>query len=88
MAGAQYIGAAPHVRDLYVDQRQKEVVAGQRERSCLPSPKAAGKRARSACQCALVRLTDCATQGIAATAAIVFFAIFISLLFITSQGNY
>ena len=88
MAGAHYIGAAPHVRDLFIDQRQKEFVAGWRGRSCLTSPKAAGKRVSAACQCALVRLTDCATQGIAATAAIVFFAIFISLLFITSQGNY
>ena len=88
MAGAHYIGAAPHVQDLYIDQRQKEVVAGWQGRSCLTSPKAAGKRVRAASQCALVRLADCATQGIAATAAIVFFSIFISLLFITSQGNY
>ena len=88
MAGAQYIGAAPHVRDLYIDQRQKEVVAGWRGRSCLTSPKAAGKRVSAACQCAGVQLTDSAAQGIAATAAIVFFAIFISLLFIISRGNY
>jgi hypothetical protein len=88
MAGAHYIGAAPHVQDLYIDQRQKEFVAGRRGRSCLPSPKAIGKRVGAACQCAGVRLTDSAAQGIAATVAIVFFAIFISLLFIISQGNY
>ena len=87
MAGAQYIGAAPHVRDLFIDQRQKEVVAGRRGRSCLPSPKAIGKRVGAACQCAGVRLADCATQGIAATVAIVFIAIFISLYFFTSQAN-
>jgi hypothetical protein len=87
MAGAQYIGAAPHVRDLFIDQRQKEFVAGRRGRSCLTSPKAAGKRVSAACQCALVRLADSATQGIAATVAIVFISIFISLLLLTSQGN-
>ncbi len=84
MAGAQYIGAAPHVRDLFIDQRQEEVVAGRRGRSCLPSPKAAGECVRAACQGAGVRLADGAAQGVAATVNIVFFAIFISLLFITS----
>ena len=79
MAGAQYIGAARHVRDLYVDQRQKEVVAGWRGRSCLTGPKAVGKRVGAACQCAGVRLTDSAAQGIAATVAIVFIDIFIIL---------
>ncbi len=87
MAGAQYIGAAPHVRDLFIDQRQKEFVAGWRGRSCLPSPKAVGKCVGAAYQCALVRLAYSATQGIAATVAIVFIAIFISLYFLTSQGN-
>jgi len=84
MAEAHYNGAAPHVRDLFIDQRQEEVVAGWRGRSCLPSPKAAGECVRAACHPTGVRLTDGAAQGVAATVNIVFFAIFISLLFITS----
>jgi len=79
MARAQRQCNAPHVRDLFIDKRQKEFIAGWRGRNCLPSPKAAGKRVRAACHGALVRLADSATQGIAATAAIVFFAIFIGV---------
>ena len=79
--GAALLYCAPWSRKLFIDQRQEEVVAG------LPSPKAAGEHVHAACHPTGVRLTDGAAQGVAATAAIVFFAIFISLLFITSQGN-
>jgi len=69
MARAQRIGTAPHVRNLIIDQRQEEVVAGRRGGGCLPSPKAAGERVRAARQDASVGLTGCATQGVAATGA-------------------
>ena len=75
---------APWSRKLFIDQRQEEVVAGRRGRSCLPSPKAAGECVHAACHPTGVRLADGAAQGVAATVNIVFFAIFISLLFITS----
>jgi len=87
MAGVQYIGAAPYVRDLFIDQRQEEVVAGRRGRSCLPSPKAAGERVRAACHPTGVRLADGAAQGVAATAAIVIFAIFISINIYKKSGQ-
>ena len=75
---------APWSRELFIDQWQEEVVAGRRGRSCLPSPKTAGECVRAACHPTGVRLADGAAQGVAATVNIVFFAIFISLLFITS----
>jgi len=53
-------------------------------RSCLTRPKAAGECIHAACHPTGVRLADGAAQGVAATVNIVFFAIFISLLFITS----
>ena len=77
--GVAPIRCAPWSRKLFIDQRQEEVVAGRRGRSCLPSPKAAGERIRAACHPTGVRLTDGAAQGVAATAAIVFFAIFIGV---------
>ena len=76
--GVAPIRCAPWSRKLFIDQRQEEVIAG------LPSPKAAGECVRAACHPTGVRLTDGAAQGVAATVNIVFFAIFISLLFITS----
>ena len=86
--GAALLYCAPWSRKLFIDQGQEEVVAGRRGRSCLPSPKTAGECVRAACHPTGVRLTDGAAQGVAATAAIVFIAIFIILIFITSQGNY
>ena len=76
--GVAPIRCAPWSRKLFIDQRQEEVVAR------LPSPKAAGECVHAACQGAGVRLADGAAQGVAATVNIVYFAIFISLLFITS----
>ena len=61
------------MRELFIDQRQEEVIAGWRSRSCLPSPKAAGECVRAACHPTSVRLTDSAAQGLAATVNIVFF---------------
>ena len=48
-------------------------------RSCLTRPKAAGECVHAACHPTGVWLTDGAAQGVAATAAIVFFAIFIGV---------
>jgi len=76
--GAVNWHCAPWSRKLFIDQRQEEVVAR------LPSPKAAGEHVRAACHPTGVRLADGAAQGVAATVNIVYFAIFISLLFITS----
>ncbi|GAA5343601.1 MAG: hypothetical protein canaca05_11070 [Anaerolineaceae bacterium] len=45
----------------------------------MPSPKAAGECVHAACHPTGVWLTDGAAQGVAATAAIVFFAIFIGV---------
>ena len=71
--GVAPIRCAPWSRKLFIDQRQEEVIAG------LPSPKAAGEFVRAACHLTGVRLADGAAQGVAATAAIVFFAIFIGV---------
>jgi len=70
--GAVNWHCAPWSRKLFIDQRQEEVVAGRRGRSCLPSPKAAGECVRVACHPTGVRLADGAAQGVAATVNIVF----------------